>query len=126
MSAQVRLGPAWITRVLRLRNGAVGRRLAERTQRVAAIAAREAPGRMGQDVSWKVIDTPRGLQGVITCDHPAVLYVPNGTRPHIIRPRRKTGVLRFVVDGEVVYARVVRHPGTKPNDFLGRALREGR
>ena len=34
-----------------------------------------------------------------------------GTRPHVIRPRRAR-VLRFVVAGRVVYAREVHHPGT--------------
>jgi hypothetical protein len=28
--------------------------------------------------------------------------------------------------GRVVFARVVNHPGTRPNNFFGRALREGR
>jgi hypothetical protein len=126
VGVEVRIDPGRIARSLRLRNGIVGRRLAERTQRVAAIAAREAPGRIGLDVSWEVIDTPKGLQGVITCDHPAVKFVLNGTRPHTIKPRKRNGVLRFVVDGEVVFAKYVRHPGTKPNNFLGRALREGR
>lgn len=48
-------------------------------------------------------------------------FVNDGTRPHIIRPRRAS-VLRFQVGGQTVYARVVHHPGTKPNPFLDRAL----
>lgn len=50
--------------------------------------------------------------------------VHDGTRPHIIRPRRPGGVLRFQVGGQVVYARVVHHPGTRARPFLDRALRE--
>lgn len=50
-------------------------------------------------------------------------YVNDGTRPHIIRPRRAQA-LRFVVGGQIVFARVVRHPGTRANPFLDRALRE--
>lgn len=69
---------------------------------------------------------PRGLEGVIIGDHPAVHYVLDGTRPHLIRPRRRNGVLRFVVDGQVVYSAYARHPGTRPNNFLARALRLGR
>lgn len=38
-------------------------------------------------------------------------FPDTGTRPHVIRPRRKK-VLRFVVDGRVVFARRVNHPGT--------------
>ncbi|WP_234467785.1 hypothetical protein [Streptomyces sp. MBT62] len=61
----------------------------------------------------------------MTCDHPKVRLVLDGTRPHIIRPRRARA-LRFEVGGEVVFAGKVRHPGTRPNDFLARALRLGR
>jgi hypothetical protein len=49
--------------------------------------------------------------------------VHNGTRPHTIRPRNAQA-LRFVIGGRVVYAKVVHHPGTKPNPFLERAVRE--
>lgn len=50
-------------------------------------------------------------------------YVNDGTRPHVIRPKNAK-VLRFVVGGQVVFARVVHHPGTRANPFLDRALRE--
>lgn len=50
-------------------------------------------------------------------------YVHDGTRPHIIRPRRRPA-LRFRVGGQVVFARVVHHPGTRARPFLVRALRE--
>ena len=50
-------------------------------------------------------------------------YVNDGTRPHVIRPKTKQA-LRFMVGGRVVFARVVNHPGTRPNPFLDRALRE--
>lgn len=50
-------------------------------------------------------------------------HVNDGTGPHIIRPRNAKA-LRFVVGGQVVYAKVVHHPGTRANPFLDRALRE--
>lgn len=78
MSVEVRLDPGAITRMLRLRNGLAARRLAQRTERVARIAEREAPGRMGRYVSWRVEDGPDGLQGVITCDHPAFTMCSTG------------------------------------------------
>lgn len=48
-------------------------------------------------------------------------FVNDGTRPHIIRPKNAKA-LRFRVNGQVVYARVVHHPGTKARPFLDRAL----
>ncbi|MGW2769643.1 hypothetical protein [Streptomyces sp. NPDC001275] len=102
------------------------RRLSARACRVAAIARAEAPGSMGRHIDWHITESPRGLQAVITCDHPAVRYVIEGTRPHLIRPRRPKGVLRFEVEGHVVPAKYARHPGTRPNQFLQRALRMGR
>jgi hypothetical protein len=53
-----------------------------------------------------------------------VEYAPmvnDGTRPHIIRPRRAKA-LKFTVGGRTVYAAVVRHPGTRARPFLDRAL----
>lgn len=125
MSVEVTIDPGRIARFLHLRNGVVERKLRERTERVEAIAKREAPGHMGEFITSDVVDTPGGLQGVIVCDHPAVRYVLRGTRPHIIRPRHARA-LRFEVAGGVVFSKLVHHPGTQANDFFGRALREGR
>lgn len=125
MSVEVRIEPGRFMRLLRARGSIAHRRLSTRTERVANIAQQEAPGRMGDYISWKVTDGPRGLQGVIVCDHPAVKYVLDGTRPHLIRPRRAKA-LRFEVSGRVVYTKLVRHPGTRPNNFLRRALERGR
>jgi len=51
------------------------------------------------------------LRNVAPHSH-VLAYLEYGTRPHIIRGRP---ILRFVTeDGEVVYTRVVHHPGTPP------------
>ncbi|MGW2100356.1 hypothetical protein ACWCPX_22160 [Streptomyces olivaceoviridis] len=126
MSAEVRIEPGRIARFLRLRGGRVERKLRERTERVARIAAAEAPGSVGRYIDWEIQQGPRGLEGVIHSRHPATLFILLGTRPHLITPRRRNGVLRFEVDGRVVFTRRVRHPGTRPNDYLGRAMRLGR
>jgi hypothetical protein len=52
------------------------------------------------------------LQGVIANPTSYAIPVERGTRPHEIRPRNGR-FLRFVVNGREVFARVVRHPGTK-------------
>lgn len=50
------------------------------------------------------------------------LYHHEGTRPHIIRPKRARA-LRFTAQGHTVFANVVHHPGTRPNPYLTRWLR---
>lgn len=124
VSASFQLDRTRVQRMLRLPGGMVYRNMERRVQRVEAEAIRRAPGRMGRTIRASIRRGPGGeFEGVINVRHPAALYVTGGTRPHIIRPRRVGGVLRFTVGGQVVYARYVMHPGTKPNDFLLQALR---
>lgn len=94
--------------------------LVKRARRVQRNARAMAPGRMGQKVKAVVV----GKHVRVESNHPATLYVIKGTRPHTIRPRTRS-VLKFSVKGRTVFARVVHHPGSKPNDFLTKALRMG-
>jgi hypothetical protein len=113
-----------IERLLRLPGGMVYRNMERRVRRAEAEAIRRAPGSMGTTIRSQIRRGPGGeFRGVINVRHPAAIYVTGGTRPHRIAPRRPGGVLRFTVNGQVVYARYVNHPGTKPNDFLRQALR---
>lgn len=76
------------------------------------------------DLVRKTRVTPRGplrLQTLV--DTPYASYMREGTRPHEIQPRRKK-VLRFIIDGVVIFARRVQHPGTKPNNWYDQALDE--
>lgn len=54
-------------------------------------------------------------------DSPIAFIHHEGTKPHIIRPRTAK-FLRFPANGGMgggfVYAKVVHHPGTRPNRFL--------
>jgi len=56
-----------------------------------------------------------------------VKFVIHGTAPHIIRPRKPGGRLKFfwIRKGRVVALPFVKHPGTMANDFLGRGLKIG-
>ena len=65
----------------------------------------------------------RGPTVVVGNTAPHALYIEQGTRPHVILPRRARA-LRFEINGRVVYARRVNHPGTKPYHVLARATRE--
>lgn len=112
-----------IERMLRLPGGMVYRNMERRVRRVEAEAIRRAPGSMKQRIRTQIRRGPSGdFQGVLNVRHPAALYVTGGTRPHIIRPVRARA-LRFMIGGQVVYAKVVHHPGNKPNDFLVQSLR---
>jgi hypothetical protein len=113
-----------IERMLRLPGGLVYRNMERRVRRAEAEAIRRAPGSMGTTIRAQIQRGPGGeFRGVINVRHPAAIYVTGGTRPHRIVPRRPGGVLRFTVNGQVVYARYTNHPGTRPNDFLVKALR---
>lgn len=126
MSVEVRLDPGALARALRSRNGFVARRLRAKTERVADIARAEAPGSMGRGIVTRIEETPRGLSGVITSTHPATRYVVEGTRPHPIVARRAKALRFTVKSGETLFRKRVFHPGTRPNNFLARALQRGR
>ena len=68
--------------------------------------------------------TRRGYEVVMGgSEAPYAGYVEYGVRPHLIRARRARA-LRFEVKGEVVYARYVMHPGSRPRAVMSRALSE--
>lgn len=50
-----------------------------------------------------------------------VMFEHDGTRPHEIAARRRK-TLRFVYNGQVVFAKRVYHPGTQGSHFLERSL----
>ena len=120
--------PGRVRRILLAPLGLVERDARRRVRRVETAARRLAPGSMGQGqrIRGRVERGPDGLRGVVTSTHPASLYVIKGTGVHGPRRRRITPVrakaLRFVLNGRVVYAKSVK--GQKPNDFLGKALRQ--
>lgn len=119
--AKIVINPAAVASMLRSPGGPVGRELLRRGKQAQFTARQLAPKGMRDGITAAVVETPAGTEVQITSTHPATLFVINGTRPHEIRPVRAK-VLRFNVGGATVYARVVRHPGTKANDFLGKAL----
>lgn len=124
VSTSFSLDRSRVARLLRLPGGLVDRSLRRRVERVLRAAETLAPGSMGRGIRTRIDYRTDGVVGVITSTHPATVYVVNGTRPHMIFPRRRGGVLRFTIGGRVVYARFVSHPGTRPNGFMIEALRQ--
>jgi hypothetical protein len=66
---------------------------------------------------------PPGARGEVYNDAEYAEVVHEGSGPYIIRPKRKKA-LRFVVDGRTVFAKQVRHPGTRGRPWLARAGEE--
>lgn len=80
--------------------------------------------------------TPAGAEISVTTDDEIYGYVDEGTKPHVIRPRRRGGLLAFKTGGyraktrpqvigstagrpgkNQVFAKEVHHPGTKARKF---------
>lgn len=97
---------------------AVVRGVPKRTGRLAS-TVRKNRGRSATGPHVDVIAGRTGLTDYLG-------YILGGTPPHLIRAHsnRPNPHLRFMAGGRVVFTRVVRHPGTAPNNFLERALPE--
>lgn len=111
------------TAAQRLASRSSGPMVARTTEMVARNARLFAPGSMKTKIRTVTGAGPSPI-GIVVCDHPAAIYVIKGTRAHLITPRKKK-VLVFTPKGggDKIFAKVVHHPGTKPNDFLLKALR---
>ena len=134
--ARIRIDQAQLRRVIR---GASLRELERTGQRVVNRAKILCPvdtGRLRASIKGRANRTwTLRPQFTVSTNVDYASMVQDGTRPHIIKPKRahtlrrsSRGVvkpaLRFEIGGQVVYARVVHHPGTDPRPFLDRALRE--
>jgi len=83
----------------------------------------KAPKRTGK-LRKSIRKVRRSFEAYVFPTVPYALYVEYGTRPHLIRPVRAS-VLRFETrSGEIVYTRLVRHPGTKPQPFIRETAEE--
>lgn len=80
-------------------------------------------GRLRASGSMQIAERGSAVVGQVeyTADYAAAVH--NGTRPHVIVPRRGR-YLRFQVGDRTVYARRVNHPGTPARPYLATALRE--
>jgi HK97 gp10 family phage protein len=56
---------------------------------------------------------------------PYAIYVEEGTQPHAIVPVNPRA-LRFEVGGQMVFAKHVHHPGTRPQPFVRETAEETR
>jgi hypothetical protein len=106
-------------------SGEVGRYLTKQGEKLTAYAKIQAgvdTGALKQSIHFNLTRSSRGLVALVGSDNRIALMHHQGTRPHIIMPKTAK-TLRFYSRGRIVYAQVVRHPGTKPNKYLTDNLR---
>ena len=104
--------------------------LARATAPVSAFG--RPPGEL--KASYRQIDVHRGAPGAagersyesgVESYDPVAMWVERGTLPHVIKPRIKGGVLKFrTIDGHLVEAKVVHHPGMRGQHIVARAMHE--
>lgn len=123
-------------------DGMLGKWMSEITGDVRAAVAFEAPGPgkpphnrtrfnygkghlMGTVGSRVIRDVE--LEGHVFVKPDYARYVIHGTRPHVIKPRKPGGHLRFYWFKKAKWMVLpkVNHPGTAANDFMIRGLRRG-
>lgn len=97
----------------------------------AQVATRDikaaAPVRSGDlkdSIEPRMRTTARGATGEIVIGAEHASFVKDGTPPHTISAKNAR-FLRFEVGGRTVFAKSVKHPGTKPNDFVSGGVEAG-
>lgn len=110
-------------------DGHVGKFLRKRAVILQALAQRQVgvkTGALKKSIRYQIVRDSKGLLATVGSGNRIALMHHNGTKPHIILPKRAQ-TLRFYSHGRIVYSKMVHHPGTKPNkyltDNLARAIR---
>lgn len=119
---QITIYQPGLEHLLKGRTGPTVKDMERRARNVMAELRRTAPGSMKRKITSVTLE---GGRVEIRCSHPATVYVVQGTRPHEIWPHpRPRAHLKFKGrTGKTVYAKMVHHPGTRPNNFMMRAVR---
>lgn len=92
------------------------------TRQIATQAKQDAPVRTGH-LGRSIREDPQRMLGPfhvtggVTAHAKYAAAVHQGSRPHLIRPRRAKA-LHFFVGGREVFTKLVRHPGSRARPFL--------
>lgn len=84
------------------------------------------PGTLRDSIVKRLVTGgPEGARILVGSEDPIALWHHEGTKPHVIRARRKPMLVFFWPKvGRVVYFKQVNHPGTQPNRYLTDALQD--
>jgi hypothetical protein len=97
----------------------IGRDIQTRAKRLVGIKT----GRLRNSIRVNPRTTSLGEQAVEVGSKLKYAYVHHeGSRPHLIVPVKRTH-LKFRAGARIVYTKMVRHPGTRPNRYLTNAMR---
>jgi len=77
-------------------------------------------GRLAQSIVKEVGEAEAWIKTLASY----AVYVEKGTAPHLIRPVRASALRFETAEGDIVFTQLVRHPGTRPNPFMQRAVEE--
>ncbi len=111
--------------LLRSPNGPVGKDLKLRGMRVLTGAKAQVGVRTGAlraSLHMRHFSDTRGQYVRVGSNLNYARLHHDGSIPHIIKPNRKH-TLKFQTKGQIIFAHVVKHPGTKPNRYLTDNLR---
>lgn len=121
MPPLVKINNAALQKLLSSEQGPVMRDIAIRATRVQGGAQHQVgvdTAKLKTSIVKRFVTDSKGPGIWIGSEQPHALLHHEGTRPHVIVPR-KGSVLVFVSkQGQTVFARRVNHPGTKPNRYL--------
>jgi len=92
-------------------------RIAIRLQNELILAAPVDTGRLRNSIR---VEANGNILTITMVDY--AFYVEFGTPPHIIKPKDKQS-LKFKAGGDQVFAKIVKHPGTRPNPFIRNTIR---
>jgi HK97 gp10 family phage protein len=91
-------------------------------KRIGPGSFKNQTGTLRRSIDRRVISSTKGL---VFVGEKYGTYVEEGTGPHIIRPKNKK-MLAFKINGKMVFARQVRHPGSRPYPFMKPSFEENK
>jgi hypothetical protein len=82
-------------------------------------------GKFSNSFHWKLFGAEEHEASIkFYSKDPKAPFIIQATREHEIAARGG-GVLRFWVSGKKIFAKRVKHPGTKPSNFIDKAIDKG-